>query len=65
MFNLTRDEQLKRLAKFENTFRVKELSLAEGRRLAADLYANGGLFPELLQRFDEFLLREIEKRKND
>lgn len=64
MFHLEKEEQLKRLKEFEQTFKEKGLSLAEGRRLAANLYATGGLYPELLQSFDETLIIELESRSN-
>lgn len=65
MFHLEKDEQLKKLKEFEQTFKERSLSLAEGRRLAADLYATGGLYPELLQSFDEALIIELEKRSEE
>jgi len=56
-------EQQKLLGDCLLAVEVRGLSLAEGRRLAGELYATGQIYPELLQSYDEKLKLYFSKVK--
>lgn len=60
---LALEKQKKKLEDILRVVKQKELSLAEGRRLASDLYILGQVFPEHLQLFDEQLTVLVAARK--
>lgn len=60
---LALEKQKKKLEDILRVVKQKELSLAEGRRLASDLYILGQVFPEALQLFDEQLMVLVSDRK--